>query len=622
MSSSDQPTGTCDRSGHGLPVEQALLLEEACDTFETKWRSGGRPDIAAAVLELPESVRQAAVRELVALDVDYRRRLGEHPAIADYSARFPELDPLWLAEAVGTTDGLTDTGPGGDTAVQPGGTRIRYFGDYELLAEIARGGMGVVYRARQVSLDRVVALKMIRSGEFAGEAEARRFRQEVEAVAALDHPHVVPVHEVGEHRGRQYYTMRLLEGGSLAGRVADFAVPRAATRAEARKRQTASAALIALVARAIHHAHQRGILHRDLKPSNVLLDDKGAPHVTDFGLARRLGSASSLTATGAVLGTPSYMAPEQARGGKDVTTAADVYGVGAVLYELLTGRPPFKGTDALDTLAQAREREVVRPRVVCPALDRDLETICLKCLEKDPNRRYASAAALADDLDRWAKGESIQARRTGWLERVGKWVRRNPLGAGLAASLMLLAVVAAAGLWWRERSEAERRVERAVAETRARAGVEAGVALATDLRKKYRFAEAAAALDHAAGLVPADGPEELKATLRQAVEDLQFVRELDDIRMKQSIWVTDLDGEGRFDTDSGRAGRRRDPEGSGPDPPRGRGDRQAAPHHPDGLPGVLPGDLARRVGAGDHRPARGLRPLGHGDGAGEARHRA
>ena len=334
-----------------------------------------------------------------------------------------------------------------ETAEFPPGARIRYFGDYELLAVIARGGMGVVYRARQISLDREVALKMIRSGEFAGSAESRRFRKEVEAVAALDHPHIVPIYEIGENAGRAYYTMRLLEGGNLAVAVARFSVVEDSSRLEARTRQVAIARLIAAIARAVHHAHQRGVLHRDLKPSNVLLDGQGEPHVVDFGLARRIGSTSSLTAAGAVLGTPSYMAPEQARGGCDVTTQVDVYGLGAILYELLTGRPPFKGVDPLDTITQVREREVSRPNALNPAIDSDLETICLKCLSKDAAQRYGSADALADDLERWQNREPILARRTGHMERARKWTQRNPaIAALLSLTTLLLVVIASGGL--------------------------------------------------------------------------------------------------------------------------------------------------------------------------------
>jgi WD40 repeat protein len=446
MGHADESTDSV--SGCGLPVDAALHLERACDRFEQAWRAGGRPDLGAAVAGLTGPVRAAAVRELVQLDAYYRRRAGECPAAADYLGIFPDLDPDWLAGVTGGRPpgaGQTVTGAGSATAVLPVGSQVRYFGDYELMTEVARGGMGVVYRARQVSLDRMVALKMVRAGEFSGPAEARRFRQEVEAVAALDHPHVLPIYEVGEHAGRQYYTMRLVEGGSLSSRMAGFAAPGSPTKADARRRQAAAARLVAAVARAVHHAHQRGVLHRDLKPGNVLLDPDGTPYVTDFGLARRIGAASSLTAPGAVLGTPSYMAPEQARGGREVTTQADVYGLGAVLYELLTGRPPFRGADALDTLAQVREWEPARPRSVCPLVDTDLETVCLRCLDKEPHRRYGSAEALADDLQRWLRGEPVTARSARGLERAAKWVRRHPAGAALAAVTALLVLAAVGG---------------------------------------------------------------------------------------------------------------------------------------------------------------------------------
>jgi WD40 repeat protein len=304
---------------------------------------------------------------------------------------------------------------------------------------------------------------MIRAGEFATPSAVRRFKQEAEAAATLDHPHIVPIYEVGEHRGRHYYAMRLLEGGSLAARMADLAVAGAATRGDARRRQAAAAALVATIARAVHHAHQRGILHRDLKPANVLLDSAGQPLVADFGLARRTDADSTLTATGAILGTPSYMAPEQARGSSEVTTQADVWGLGAILYELLTGQPPFKGTDMLDTLAKVKESDPVRPRSVSPFVDHDLETVCLKCLEKDPARRYPSAVALAEDLDRWQASEPIQARRAGPVERAVKWVKRHPAGAGLAVATTIAAATSiwsvVALLYNAELNESKRKVE-------------------------------------------------------------------------------------------------------------------------------------------------------------------
>jgi hypothetical protein len=271
-----------------------------------------------------------------------------------------------------------------------------------------------VYKARQVSLNRLVALKMILAGQLASPQDVQRFRTEAEAAANLDHPNIVPIYEVGEYEGQHYFSMKLIDGGSLADRVASFvADPRAAVR------------LLATVARAVHFAHQCGILHRDLKPANVLLDRTGAPYVTDFGLAKRVAGDSSLTSPGAIVGTPSYMPPEQASSKKRLTTACDVYALGAILYELLTGRPPFRGDTPLDTVLLVLEKEPESPRALNPRLDADVAEICLKCLRKEPAERYPSAAALAEDLEHWVAGEPLSMRPRSTPVVVWWWLRKN-----------------------------------------------------------------------------------------------------------------------------------------------------------------------------------------------------
>ncbi|HEY8504592.1 MAG TPA: WD40 repeat domain-containing serine/threonine protein kinase, partial [Gemmataceae bacterium] len=382
------------------------------------------------------------------------------PELADeLAAYFADLDRIdRLAAPLRLGDKDPTAGLGETFAGEP--PVVRYFGDYELLAEIARGGMGVVYEARQVSLNRPVALKMILAGALAGGADLRRFRSEAEAAAQLDHPNIVPIYEVGEHDGQQYFSMKRVSGRSLAEELRGGAwEPGKAAR------------LVATVARAVHYAHQRGVLHRDLKPANILLDADGTPYVTDFGLAKRTapGEAAELTQTGAILGTPKYMAPEQAGSARALTTAADVYSLGAILFELLTGRAPFEGETVLELLDKVRKEEPPRPRSLNPKIDRDLETVCLKCLEKDPARRYASAAALAEDLERRLAGRPIEARPVRAGERVLKWARRNPAVAALSLLLVLSTAEGFALVTWqmlraqREWDRAERTSEQLAA---------------------------------------------------------------------------------------------------------------------------------------------------------------
>jgi eukaryotic-like serine/threonine-protein kinase len=296
--------------------------------------------------------------------------------------------------------------------------------DYELIREMARGGMGVVYEARQKSVDRLVAVKMMLTGEFADAAEIERFRTEVSAAGALDHPNIVPIYEVGQDAGRPFFSMKLIDGGSLSGR---------------KMTQKEAAATVAVVARAVHYAHQHGIIHRDLKPANILLDRTGRPYVTDFGLAKKLNSDSGMTRTGVLMGTPAYMPPEQAGGrSRDITTLVDVYSLGAILYELLAGQPPFQAETAVDTVLRVLDKEPTPPHALNPLVDRDLEAVCLKCLAKDPGHRYASAALLADDLHRWLAGDPVSVEPPSGLIVMRRWMRKN---FGPARRILVLSLV-------------------------------------------------------------------------------------------------------------------------------------------------------------------------------------
>jgi eukaryotic-like serine/threonine-protein kinase len=359
---------------------------------------------------------------------------GSHAAPNPGGSTAPELPTLALGE-------MRDTGQ----ALRCG----RRLGDYELLNEIARGAMGVVLEAKQISLGRVVAIKMLLTGQLASDAEVARFHAEAESAAHLDHPHILPIYEVGEHLGEHYFSMKLIEGGNLSQRIRNSALP-----------PSAAARLMEKVARAVHFAHQHGILHRDLKPANILLDGDSHPYVADFGLAKRIERDAGLTQSGAILGTPSYMAPEQARAEKILTTAVDTYALGAILYELLAGQPPFRAGTSLETVMLVLGQEPEPPSRLRPGVPRDLETICLKCLQKDPHKRYASAEALADDLARFLEGRPIMARPVGRLERSWRWCRRNPVVAAFSAAAVA-GVLAAALLLNQERSRTLKNLARA-----------------------------------------------------------------------------------------------------------------------------------------------------------------
>ncbi len=355
--------------------------------------------------------------------------------------------------------------------------------------------MGVVYKAYHRRLKRAVALKMILGGEYASAEAVYRFRMEAEASASLQHPNIVQIYEVGEHDGRPYLALEFVPNGSLAREFAGRPPPAAQ-----------AARLVEQAARAVHHAHERGVVHRDLKPANILLTADGAPKVADFGLAKRIDDDSGCTQTGAVLGTPSYMAPEQAAGKPDqVGPAADVYALGALLYQLLTGRPPFLGDTAQETIRQVLHEDPAPPRRLQPRLPRDLENICLKCLQKDPRRRYAGADALADDLQCFLTGRPIQARPVGRLEKAAKWARRRPTAAALVTVLAVALLVGLAGVWW---YNAHLRAERDRAEANFQLALQAVDELLTEVGEEQlayepHGAEAAGLAEKGSGVFPA-----------------------------------------------------------------------------------------------------------------------
>ncbi len=505
--------------GSAAPPEASLtrLGDAACDRFEAAWRAGQRPRLEEYLAAVPEPQRPALLRELLLLEIDYRRLAGERPTPEEYLARFPTLDPAWLTAALTAAvppapraivagDAATVPGPSG----APDGPGMPVPG-YEVLGELGRGGMGVVYKARDTRLNRLVALKRIRAGGHADPEERARIRREAEAVARLQHPHIVQIYEIGEHGGSPFLALEYLEGGSLEDRLRGAPLP-----------PGPAARLVATVARALHAAHGREVVHRDLKPANVLLTTDGTPKVADFGLAKRLDAAGSQTHSGVIVGTPPYMAPEQAAGRQSaVTPRTDVYALGALLYELLTGRPPFRAASAVETLQQVLQDEPVPPRRLQPKTPRDLETVCLKCLRKEPPKRYGSAEAVAEDLERFLAGEPVVARPVGLAERALKWVRRRPAAAGLWAALALLVGLGGGFGWWlrQEHAAAADRREQTEHEARlvmgqARALLDAG----WRAHDPARLAEARAAADRAAAVA---GSGDASASVRQEAAALQ-----------------------------------------------------------------------------------------------------
>ena len=442
-----------------LPLSVRIRLEPICERFEQAWQDGERPDVAVFLEGACDAERSALAWELLRLDAEYRRMKGETPVAEDY--RHLDLDSHWLAGALCPGESIPippeDTpSPSGEPSLIDGeATSGQPFGDYVLQEEIGRGGMGIVNKARQQQPVRIVALKRIRAGGKASLDEIKRFQTEAQNVADLNHPHIVRIYEVRDHQGQYYFTMPFYERGSLNQHLPRF-----------QKDYRSVARLLATVARAVHYAHQRRLLHRDLKPANILLDEKDRPVVADFGLATRItpegapgfdGGArvqgqdtvnAEPSKTGPICGTPPYMSPEQAEGKRVLSTAVDVYGLGAILYELLTGKPPFKAATVNETLRLVKEEPIAPPQSLNRRMPIELESICRKCLHKSPEDRYASAEAVADDLERWLRGETPVVHPIGRVRRLVKWAKRRPMLAFLWSAVIVLLLFGAGIVAW------------------------------------------------------------------------------------------------------------------------------------------------------------------------------
>ena len=429
-----------------LKPDEQSQINSICNEFESQWKGEAPPSLSEFADRMEAGpLRAVLLRMLLRVELELRRANGESPALSAYEAQLPGWSDLlreeWERASQDTSlRGLASTlslGPREKSQRNSSRELPASIGEYEILGEIARGGMGIVYKGRHRRLGRLAAIKRILSGEHADEEEIRRFEAEAEAAAGLDHPHIVPVYDIGYEgigrEGKQHFiALAYVEGASLASRIKESPLdPHEAAR------------LMLPICDAMQYAHERGIIHRDLKPHNILISLEGQPRVTDFGLAKRQAGNASLTMTGIVLGTPSYMPPEQAAGRHDeVGPLADVYSLGAILYELITKRAPFLAASPAETLHQVLVDDPVAPRAINSAIPVDLETICLKCLAKEKSQRYASASSLAADLRRFLNGEPIEARPVGWMERAWKWCRREPwiAGTGTAAAMLLVAV--------------------------------------------------------------------------------------------------------------------------------------------------------------------------------------